>query len=489
MRDLEKSCGLTTLLEKVSTDNMRDWEVNDGSYATKPHHLGMRKAKRKLIEDRMKLEKTAFANSGPEPMFKDAVKSNDVSHARNLLTYYMISDPTDRKGEIGSALAFAEQNGMTGLFQPHDGSPLQGAADWSEEYFTSNQAHLINNFSKERFEHAAEVGKEVYKNSAVPEMPSPRMGTGLISSPKFKKGALIGGGAGAIFAGGVGAKMMYDKHKNEKRAFVENRMQLEKLAFTLSELEMFKQQQQAAANVFRADVKPPDVTESSNFMQERLKGIKEPRGAANEIIVSNQQPEAPKAAPKKSGKGKAGLIAGGVAAGGVGAKMLYDQMERQKTAFIEDRMMMEKMAKKKKGKYESELTDEFSQLAKQQEEAVKAFKQNSQKLDQLNPKSPSVNDYGERRNPAPNKAVNAQSTSSEPVKKVMVDRGPYLPATTNQLPDAPKKTGKGKLGLIAGGVAAGGIGAKMIHDKMKQEKTAFVESRMRMEKLAGLSNG
>ncbi|PGR04078.1 hypothetical protein [Priestia megaterium] len=99
----------------------------------------------------------------PDPLLQDAINNNRIRHIRSAISSYMVSDPTDFRDEIKSAIDYVEKNGkVEDLWQDHDGRSFKDSLEWNEEYFGLLQAQLMNNFSKKRFNHALKVGKEVY---------------------------------------------------------------------------------------------------------------------------------------------------------------------------------------------------------------------------------------------------------------------------------------------------------------------------------------
>jgi len=102
-------------------------------------------------------------NFMPDPLLKEGIENNNLRHIRSAISSYMVNDPSNSRGEIIPAVNYVEkEKGITDLWQPHDGRTFKPIEDWDEDYFGLLQAQLMNNFSKERFNHALKVGKKVY---------------------------------------------------------------------------------------------------------------------------------------------------------------------------------------------------------------------------------------------------------------------------------------------------------------------------------------
>lgn len=92
-----------------------------------------------------------------------AIQEKNVRKIRSAIGSYIMADPLDRYGETEKAVRKVEAAGIN-IWEEHDGRDFKhDRTKWDEEYFSLLQAQLMTNFSKERFHHTMEVGKEVYK--------------------------------------------------------------------------------------------------------------------------------------------------------------------------------------------------------------------------------------------------------------------------------------------------------------------------------------
>lgn len=176
-----------------------------------------------------------------------------------------------------------------------------------------------------------------------------------------------------------------------KQSFIEDRMKLEKVAIRLFDTKPKKpynqgineliEQRDQATEALRANVnkiqelnptaaaqqpkgpvaKPSDSVGSRVENKAKAKPTPKPTPAPKKILLATPVAEAakatPKVTPKKMGAGKAGLIGAGLTAGAIGAKKLYDDHQEKKVAFIEDRMMLEKIANSAEEKYKAAKKD------------------------------------------------------------------------------------------------------------------------------------
>lgn len=101
----------------------------------------------------------------PIQALQKAVESKNIRNIRSAISSYMVSDPTDSRGEIHRAVRHVESNGIKNLWESHDNEQFKNKNEWDKEYYGVLQAELMFNFSKERFNHALEVGRAVYKKA------------------------------------------------------------------------------------------------------------------------------------------------------------------------------------------------------------------------------------------------------------------------------------------------------------------------------------
>lgn len=257
-------------------------------------------------------------------------------------------------------------------------------------------------------------------------------------------------------------------------------------------------------------------------------------GKANSHLVRDNVYSYKKHIPlkKKVNKGKIGLLAGGITATGIGGKVMYDKMHQGKTAFIEDRMMLEKTAnplqrywqnvsgsryKKALGelsemdykptfnKMQKEKSDELKELqAKSKEMADNVYSYKQYLGKELKAKNPDMSSEEIRKtvnaegdvlfnNPefvSINNRINRMNSNEFKsrlddlvVKKNEVGLHAKL---SDEVKNAKKDMNVSRIGtgVGVGVVAAGG---KKIYENMNQEKTAFIEGRMLLEKYAAES--
>jgi hypothetical protein len=98
----------------------------------------------------------------PMSVLEEAIKVKSIEDIRSAISTYLVTDPTDQRNEIKSAVSLVEQTEIPEVWQEHDGRNFKEKTEWDKAYFGLLQAQLMNNFSKERFAHAKEVGKYVY---------------------------------------------------------------------------------------------------------------------------------------------------------------------------------------------------------------------------------------------------------------------------------------------------------------------------------------
>lgn len=114
----------------------------------------------------------------PIQALQKAVESKNIRNIRSAISSYMVSDPTDSRGEIHRAIRYVENQGIKNLWEPHDNEQFKNESEWDKEYYGLLQAELMFNFSKERFNHALKVGKTVYVKKV-------NNNSGALSTPKW----------------------------------------------------------------------------------------------------------------------------------------------------------------------------------------------------------------------------------------------------------------------------------------------------------------
>lgn len=98
----------------------------------------------------------------PDKLLLEAIDNRNTRHIRSAISSYMVSDPSDSKGEIMQAVGYVEDSDITDFWQTHDQREFKGEPDWDEDYFGLLQAQLMTNFSEERLKHARKVGEKVH---------------------------------------------------------------------------------------------------------------------------------------------------------------------------------------------------------------------------------------------------------------------------------------------------------------------------------------
>lgn len=82
--------------------------------------------------------------------FKNAVATGDLLEVRLLMTNELLIDPSLR----GFKDMEKEVRGLSGLYVPFDGEPLdENEGHWDEHYLALQQARLVSNFCQERINH------------------------------------------------------------------------------------------------------------------------------------------------------------------------------------------------------------------------------------------------------------------------------------------------------------------------------------------------
>ncbi|KYH31389.1 hypothetical protein CLTEP_23850 [Clostridium tepidiprofundi DSM 19306] len=100
-------------------------------------------------------------NFEPEMFLENAVKEKDVRKIKVALSTYITKDPGNHDGEIQKALEYVKKN-YGEVWEVHDNRKEEPKENWNIEYMGLLQSDLMNNFSKERFNHILEVGQALY---------------------------------------------------------------------------------------------------------------------------------------------------------------------------------------------------------------------------------------------------------------------------------------------------------------------------------------
>ncbi|MCK8827926.1 hypothetical protein MWH25_09265 [Natroniella acetigena] len=107
-------------------------------------------------------------SSEMDKYLEKALENKDVIRVRNVLANSIREDPADVRGIIDFNKRKIEQKAKSAgleLWQEHDGRTFKEKSEWNEEYLSLLMAQLMSsNFSKKRFNHILEVGREVYKD-------------------------------------------------------------------------------------------------------------------------------------------------------------------------------------------------------------------------------------------------------------------------------------------------------------------------------------
>ncbi|MGZ0084916.1 hypothetical protein ACWNXI_04875 [Caldibacillus thermoamylovorans] len=112
-----------------------------------------------------------------------AIQEKNIRKIRSAISSYIMADPLDRYGETEKAVRKVEMSGIT-IWEEHDGREFKhDRSQWNEEYFSLLQAQLMTNFSKERFRHTMEVGKELYKGELEAKTPDSTNYSKKINNP------------------------------------------------------------------------------------------------------------------------------------------------------------------------------------------------------------------------------------------------------------------------------------------------------------------
>lgn len=94
-----------------------------------------------------------------------AIELEDISEIEIYLKAFITGNPSDSDNTIKQALKQIESKNLN-VWEKHDGATFQNnRKDWTEDYFVDLQVDLRMNFSKERFMHMLEVGKEAFPAS------------------------------------------------------------------------------------------------------------------------------------------------------------------------------------------------------------------------------------------------------------------------------------------------------------------------------------
>ncbi|MFA9558147.1 hypothetical protein ACERII_12625 [Evansella sp. AB-rgal1] len=133
--------------------------------------------------------------------FIAAVDEQNKRKVQVMLKDSMMIDPT--LTSFKRMLAHAEKN-IVNLYDAHNGEQFTEST-WTEEYFNSQMAKLLLNFSKERIELLKKISKQIYQREivAIEEKRTQSEDTIYISKQKIGVGLVVAGGA-TIVASTVG---------------------------------------------------------------------------------------------------------------------------------------------------------------------------------------------------------------------------------------------------------------------------------------------
>ena len=95
--------------------------------------------------------------------FKETIDKGDPLAIRSVLLDYLVFDICHNKEKhLDAAVKYAQSK--VKLFDKDDGKPLEkDQKKWTKDYFNLLKVHTMENFSKEKFEHAKQVCAKVYK--------------------------------------------------------------------------------------------------------------------------------------------------------------------------------------------------------------------------------------------------------------------------------------------------------------------------------------
>ena len=95
--------------------------------------------------------------------FKELVDKGNPLGIRSVLLDYLVFDICNNKEKhLDAAVKYAQSK--VKLFDKDDGIPLEkDQKKWTKDYFNLLKVHTMDNFSKEKFEHAKQVCAKVYK--------------------------------------------------------------------------------------------------------------------------------------------------------------------------------------------------------------------------------------------------------------------------------------------------------------------------------------
>lgn len=98
----------------------------------------------------------------------DLCDKEDYVGLRNCMVSIIRDDPTFVSGDYDDAYKCVKENGIDDIFQPYKKVPGElgdkDKSQWDEKYYLERSHALIENFSRERFEHVKEVGEYVYRD-------------------------------------------------------------------------------------------------------------------------------------------------------------------------------------------------------------------------------------------------------------------------------------------------------------------------------------
>lgn len=111
---------------------------------------------------------TSDINNGIGVDFKKAVDAQKVLRVRIMLKDQILlnANPKGSRLSLDDMINYALSNLKTPLFVKYDADPPISTTkdDWNVDYFNINCVRLVNNFSKERFNHLVDVATFLYKD-------------------------------------------------------------------------------------------------------------------------------------------------------------------------------------------------------------------------------------------------------------------------------------------------------------------------------------
>lgn len=108
----------------------------------------------------------------PSSQMIEAVESRRLALIRSVIISSINADPSGEKRMAQAAFAYAVDRVPEVLQDFDPGDSLKPSEEWNKDYWTSVKVGLMENFSRERFEHILEVGRVVFGASESVSAPS-----------------------------------------------------------------------------------------------------------------------------------------------------------------------------------------------------------------------------------------------------------------------------------------------------------------------------